>query len=59
MKFDPDTIDTLVLKIGTSLLSGELAFQGQVMESVVKEICALKAAHDINVLIVSSGAGGY
>jgi glutamate 5-kinase len=58
MKFDPDTIDTLVLKIGTSLLSGELAFQGQVMESVVKEICALKARHDINVLIVSSGAVG-
>lgn len=58
MKFDPDAIDTLILKIGTSLLSGELAFQGQVMESVVKEICALKARHDINVLIVTSGAVG-
>jgi glutamate 5-kinase len=58
MKFDPDGIHTLVLKIGTSLLSGRLAFEGQVMESVVKELCELKRRHDINVLLVSSGAVG-
>ena len=58
MKYDPNTIHTLVLKIGTSLLSGQQAFEGQVMESVVKELCALKKRHDINVLIVSSGAVG-
>ncbi len=58
MTFDPDTLDTLVLKIGTSLLSGRLAFDGHVMESVVKELCLLKQQHDINVLIVSSGAVG-
>lgn len=58
MKFEPDALDTLVLKIGTSLLSGQLAFEGHVMESVVKELCALKKRHDINVLIVTSGAVG-
>lgn len=58
MKFDPDALETLVIKIGTSLLSGRRAFEGHVMESVVKEICALKKAHKINVLIVSSGAIG-
>lgn len=58
MKFDPDALETLVIKIGTSLLSGRRAFEGHVMESVVKEICALKKDHRINVLIVSSGAIG-
>ena len=58
MKFDPDHLGTLVIKIGTSLLSGQRAFDGHVMESVVKEICLLKQAHRLNVLIVSSGAIG-
>jgi glutamate 5-kinase len=58
MKFDPDALETLVIKIGTSLLSGQRAFEGHVMESIVKEICALKKNHKINVLIVSSGAIG-
>lgn len=58
MKFDPDAVGTLVIKIGTSLLSGQRAFEGHVMESVVKEICLLKQAHPLNVLIVSSGAIG-
>ena len=58
MKFDPDAVHTLVLKIGTSLLSGRLAFEGHVMESVVKELCALKKEHNLNVLLVSSGAVG-
>lgn len=58
MRFELDKIDTIVIKIGTSLLSGRLAFEGQVMEAVVKEICALKKAQDINILIVTSGAVG-
>ncbi len=58
MKFDPDKIETLVVKIGTQLLSGRKAFEGMVMEAVVKEIAALKRQHDLNVLIVSSGAIG-
>ncbi len=58
MQFDPEKLDTIVIKIGTSLLSGRLAFEGQVMEAVVKEICALKKAYDLNILIVTSGAVG-
>ena len=58
MKFDPDQLKTLVIKIGTNLLQGRLAFEGQVMEAVVKELCLLKKKHDINVLLVSSGAVG-
>jgi glutamate 5-kinase len=56
--FDLDHMQTLVIKIGTALLSGRRAFDGRVMEAVVKEICALKREHDINVLIVTSGAVG-
>lgn len=58
MQFDPDKIQTLVIKIGTQLLSGRRAFEGLVMEAAVKEIGALKRAHNLNVLIVSSGAVG-
>lgn len=58
MKFEPEALGTLVIKIGTSLLSGQRAFEGLVMESVVKELSLLKQTHDINVLIVSSGAIG-
>lgn len=58
MQFDPDKIKTLVIKIGTQLLSGHRAFEGLVMEAAVKEIGALKRAHKLNVLIVSSGAVG-
>lgn len=49
---------TLVVKIGTALLSGQRAFDGRVMEAVVKEICRIKRVHDVNVVIVTSGAVG-
>lgn len=58
MHFESSHIKTLIIKIGTSLLSGKRAFEGHVMEAMVREICALKAAHTMNVLIVSSGAVG-
>ncbi len=58
MQFDPEQLNTLVVKIGTNLLRGRLEFEGEVVEDVVKELCELKAAHDLNVLIVSSGAIG-
>lgn len=58
MSFDTSQIQTLIIKIGTSLLSGQRAFEGRVMECVVKELCRLKKEHDINVLIVTSGAVG-
>lgn len=58
MTFDPAHLQTLIIKIGTSLLSGQRAFEGRVMEKVVKEICRLKKSHDLNILIVTSGAVG-
>jgi glutamate 5-kinase len=58
MHFDPAHLRTLVVKIGTNLLRGKLAFTGEVMELVVKDLCALKKEHDINIVLVSSGAVG-
>jgi glutamate 5-kinase len=58
MQFHPDTLKTLVIKIGTNLLSGRLAFEGKVMEAVVKELCVLKRTYDLNILLVTSGAVG-
>ena len=54
----PSNIKTLVVKIGTALLSGEQGFDGRVMEAMVKEIAKLKHDRSINVLVVSSGAIG-
>lgn len=54
----PSNIKTLVVKIGTALLSGEQGFDGRVMEAMVKEIAQLKQERQINVLVVSSGAIG-
>lgn len=54
----PSQIKTLVVKIGTALLSGEQGFDGRVMEAMVKEIAQLKQERSINVLVVSSGAIG-
>ncbi|MCL4218416.1 MAG: glutamate 5-kinase [Candidatus Hydrogenedentes bacterium] len=51
-------VKTLVVKIGTSLLSSEKGFDGRVMECVVKDLVALKQARHLNILIVSSGAIG-
>jgi glutamate 5-kinase len=58
MQFDPAQIGTLVIKIGTNLLRGKLAFEGKVIEAVVRELCELKRDHDLNILIVTSGAVG-
>ncbi len=51
-------IKTLVIKIGTTLLSGPTGFNGCVLEQLVKEIAALKQERAINILVVSSGAIG-
>ncbi len=51
-------IQTLVVKIGTTLLSGERPFDGQVLEAVVKDLARLKNERNMNILIVSSGAIG-
>ena len=54
----PSEVRTLVVKIGTSLLTGPTGFDGRVMEQVVKELAALKRERRLNILVVSSGAIG-
>ncbi|MCX5770657.1 MAG: glutamate 5-kinase [Candidatus Hydrogenedentes bacterium] len=51
-------VKTLVVKIGTTLLSGERPFDGVLLEHIVKDLAQLKRERDINILIVSSGAIG-
>ena len=51
-------IRTLVVKIGTTLLSNEHGFEGQVLEELVKDLARVKHERGINLLIVSSGAMG-
>lgn len=58
MRFDAAKIKTMVVKIGTNLLSGKRAFEGLVLDNLVQEICRLKQAYPINILLVSSGAIG-
>ncbi len=57
MKSNPN-IKRLVIKIGTNLLTGKHAFEGQILEQVVKEVCALKQERGMDIVIVSSGAVG-
>jgi glutamate 5-kinase len=54
----PTDIRTLVVKIGTTLLSGERPFDGQLLEEIVKDLAKIKQERNLNVLIVSSGAVG-
>ena len=54
----PTDINTLVVKIGTALLSGDQPFDGKVLEAIVKDLARLKRERTMNVLIVSSGAIG-
>lgn len=58
MRFDAAKIKTMVVKIGTNLLSGQRAFEGLVLDNLVKEICRLKTGYPMNILLVSSGAIG-
>jgi glutamate 5-kinase len=54
----PNDITTLVVKIGTTLLSGARPFDGQILEGIVQDVARLKIERRLNVLIVSSGAIG-
>ena len=58
MSTTPSDIETVVVKVGTSLLTGENGFDGRIMEKVVKDLAAIKRERGINALIVSSGAMG-
>ena len=58
MNHDFSNIKTLVVKIGTTLLSNEQGFDGRVLEQLVKELSRIKHEKKLNLLIVSSGAMG-
>lgn len=58
MSINLSNVRTLVVKVGTSLLSGPHGFDGRIVEGVVKELCELKKARGLNVILVSSGAIG-
>ncbi len=51
-------IHTLVVKVGTTLLTGPQGFDGRILEGLVKDLARLKAERKLNLLIVSSGAVG-
>jgi len=51
-------IHTLVVKVGTTLLTGPNGFDGRVLEGLVKDLARLKTERKLNLLIVSSGAVG-
>ncbi len=51
-------IHTLVVKVGTTLLTGPQGFDGRILEGLVKDLARLKAERKMNLLIVSSGAVG-
>ena len=54
----PTDIETLVVKIGTTLLTGDKPFDGKLIERVVEDLARLKRERGFNLLIVSSGAIG-
>ena len=49
---------TLVVKIGTTLLSGEKPFDGLCLEEIVKDLAEIKRGRGLNILVGSSGAIG-
>ena len=51
-------VRTLVVKIGTTLLSSEQGFDGRLLEPIVQDLARLKHSRKLNLLIVSSGAMG-
>jgi glutamate 5-kinase len=58
MQHDFTNIKTLVVKIGTTLLSNEHGFDGSILEGLVKDLAQVKRIYNLNLLIVSSGAMG-
>ena len=58
MNTDLSKVKTLVVKIGTSLLTGPAGFDGRVLEEIVKGLCPLKRERGLNIVVVSSGAVG-
>lgn len=51
-------VKTLVVKLGTTLLTSEHGFKGTVLEEIVKDLAKAKHERGLNLLLVSSGAMG-
>lgn len=58
MEHDFSHIKTLVVKIGTTLLSNDEGFDGMLLEGLVKDLAKAKRERNLNLVIVSSGAMG-
>lgn len=58
MEHDFSQIKTLVVKVGTTLLSNDDGFDGMLLEGLVKDLARLKHERNLNLVIVSSGAMG-
>ncbi len=58
MQHDFTNIKTLVVKIGTTLLSNEQGFDGSILEGLVQDLARVKRKYNLNLVIVSSGAMG-
>lgn len=58
MSISLNNVETLVVKVGTSLLTGPKGFDGTVIEYLVRDLAAIKHERGLNALIVSSGAVG-
>ncbi|HIJ65142.1 MAG TPA: glutamate 5-kinase [Candidatus Hydrogenedentes bacterium] len=58
MSTKPIDVRTLVVKIGTALLTGPQGFDRAVLENIVKEMAQLKRERNLNIVVVSSGAVG-
>ena len=54
MNIDLNRVKTVVVKIGTSLLTGPTGFDGRVLEEIVKELCRLKRERNLNLLVAVS-----
>ena len=50
MNIDLHRVKTVVVKIGTSLLTGPTGFDGRVLEEIAKELCRLKRERNRDVL---------
>jgi len=59
MKVDFSNVQTLVVKIGTALLSSSGGIDASILNSLVRDMAQLKREKGFNLLLVSSGAIGF
>lgn len=54
----PTDVKTLIVKVGTTLLTGPRGFDGNRVEALVTDLAQLKREREINIILVSSGSVG-